>query len=239
MLGLGLALPLKASLAGGGPPPVTVPTLLNVNTRDLDTDAGGAGALVIPYPAGVATNVIAIFHGTTNNAASTPHTFNTPAGFTAVVDQMYKDQFRQGLFWRRLDGSESGNVTLSNTVGDANWSFVGSLSLWAGCTTSGTPYEGLSEVANGESTDYQTGAVTTLGANRKILGFAAGDANLTGTPGAGWTRIFGLGTNQGTSTNAFAECVAIDRASAGVEPAMTHTKSHSRWGTISIALKPV
>jgi hypothetical protein len=79
---------------------------------DLSTDAGGGDDIVLTYPAGIEADDIAFIHVSTVNSFSTSHNIEAPSGWNEAYEGVFKDEYRHGLFWKRLTGSESGTITV-------------------------------------------------------------------------------------------------------------------------------
>jgi hypothetical protein len=213
------------------------PDLINEDFVDLGSDAGGGDDLVLTYPGGLQANDIALIHVTTVNAASTAHDVETPSGWTEAHEGVYKDQYRHGLFWKRLTGSESGTITVPVTSGNTNWTVAGTISIWRGCVASGTPYEGLA-TSFGESGTVASSAITTTGPNRRVLCFIVTDELNSTTPGTGWTQQFAYNTDVGEA-GATVQCLYREEPSATSVAAGSHTVDSARWGSITLALLPL
>jgi hypothetical protein len=133
------------------------------------TVATGSTSLSIPYYAGLQANDIAIVWA---GCGSGP-TFGTITDFTAVTP-VTVDNCVSGLFWKRLNGSESGSVSLSLTGGAQA---VGVMIGIRGAITTGTPYEGHANTTedNGDATVAGPN-LTTSGVNRLGIRFGYNDA---------------------------------------------------------------
>lgn len=214
------------------------PTFEAVGT--LDTNDSGPNPLDVPYPAGLQADDIAFLHCVINDSAAA-NSVDTPAGWT-LVDQELLSGLNFGnhaLFWKRLTGSESGTVTV-NTAGSIGTddSFGGIMSIWRGAVASGTPYEGLAN-NTGQSTSMASAAVTTTGSNRTVVHFGATRGGASGaTASAGYTEQYDQDHGTGT-VDLGLMCFSIERASAGIQAAATHTIANSlRWQVMALALIP-
>jgi hypothetical protein len=150
------------------------------------TVATGSTSLSIPYYAGLQADDIAIVWAGAN---SNP-TVGTIAGFTALTP-ISAGNFDAGLFWRRLTGGESGNVSLSMTGANQ---CVGVMIGIRGAITSGTPHEGhASTTEDNEDAEVAGPDLTTTGSNRLGIRFGYNDAGQTNAsqlsdPPATWTE---------------------------------------------------
>ena len=196
--------------------------------------------LDVVYPAGVLVNDIA-FLEVCSIDSTTAHTVDTPSGWNAVQqDKMNAVATNvHALFWKRLTGSESGNVRVTKSAGgtDATDTFEGVISLWRGCQNSGIPYEALA-VNTGQSTGQAGSTVTTNGVNRTIVNFCVCDDDTLSAPAASWTEQFEYTTISGSSNGAI-KAYSIEKPTAGSLSGVTHTLASSeRWQVKSLVLLP-
>lgn len=193
----------------------------------------------VAYPAGLQAGDIALLHAYIDDPGGA-NSIATPAGWTLIAHELQNADAStaNALYWKRLTGSESGTVSITSGSGHAATdSFCGVMSIWRGCIASGTPYEGLANNTGG-STTLTGAAVTTTGANRRVLHFGGHSGTATATPAATWTEVYDYETNSG-SPNAGVKCYAIEAASASTVGPATHTLSIGRgWQVIAIALIP-
>lgn len=220
--------------AAGGPPagpPVfqangALATLANVSSID------------VAYPAGLANYDVAFLHINCTNGNVGTITINTPSGWTQVDQRVFAaDEWSHALFWKRLDGTESGNqtVTSSASVGTSG-SLSGAMSIIRGGLSTGTPYEdpdfnsGLSAAPTGK-------AVTTTGVDRLVCNFYtySNDENFTAETGSGWTERYDLESSVGADKS----LVLTTKAQATAATVTAETGaivSGNRWGSFSLAV---
>lgn len=197
--------------------------------------------LSLPYPVGLAANDIAIIHAIIVDALDA-NTLNVPSGFTQIDQRPLfsaaDTTSSTALFWKRLNGSESGTVSVSAVNGvSSNDTLAAAMSIWRGCLVSGDPYEAVT-ANRGNSTSLDGSAVTTTGPNRRVVHFGSTYSTATSTPAGGYTEEYDYSAFAGTGE---AELILVDkeRVSAGTESAATHTLSVSRrWVTVAFALIP-
>lgn len=189
----------------------------------------GTTSVAVPYYAGLAANDIAFIFA---NDRSNP-TLADIAGWTGepqvAVGGGTANDCR--IWWRRLVGSESGNVTVTSTSGAAvNAVMIGV----SGAITTGTPYEDYDGTAAGDSTSATSNTITTTGDERLGIRFTA-TVTVGGAADAptGWTeRVDSVG---------IAEAISIDTktiASAGDEAASTRTVATGEWSVLTLAVLP-
>lgn len=225
----GFAIP--GGLGTGGPTPA------------FEDDGGlselGASNPLPAYPAGLQANDIAFIHAHIHDSVSN-NSIQVPSGWTAVINHnLDVPRAAHGVFWKRLNGSESGTVEVFPTGAATGGSdtFEAVMSVWRGCIATGTPYEDANSNLNFGTT--MTGAsCTTTGPNRRIVNFCGGSAQSTATAASGWTEIYDYPASNGTPDGAL-HCYAIEKVSAGTLSGATHSLSASRArDIISLALIP-
>lgn len=194
------------------------------------------------YPGGIQADDIAFIHAHIHDSTSN-NSIQTPAGWNVVLNHNL-DTLRvaHGLFWKRLDGTESGSVEVfpTNAANAGSDTFEAVMSVWRGCIASGTPYEDMdSNFVPGPADANMTGAdCTTTGPNRRVVYFGGHSVDATVTPAVGWTEVYDYPAFNG-NINAGLHCLAIEQASAGTLSGVTHTLSANRaWDVISLALIP-
>jgi hypothetical protein len=217
----------------GAEPPVTQ------GDGGLADNATSNNPVNVPYPAGLFTNDIAFLQAAILDSLGA-NSVNTPAGWTKVGNYSLNGEVTHdhALFWKRLDGSESGTVTITAaTAHEATDCLMGVMSIHRGAIAAGTPYEALGD-NTGQSTSMAGDSVTTLGANRLILNFCVSDDDTLSAPAGGWTEKYDHLSISGSSDGAL-KLYSKVRAAAGAEAGATHTLATSeRWQVISLALIP-
>jgi hypothetical protein len=209
---------LFGSAAGGASPAFVI-------AGTFTTNAGSATAPTnVPYPTGLLVNDIAFLEVISRENSITPHTVDTPPGWTLVGESGINGltRNRHALFYKRLTGSESGTVGINRTPAySATDEFGGIISIWRGCIASGTPYEGLN--TNTTTATTMTGSsVTTAGPNRLVVDFLGRlEGTQTTTAPAGRTKDYDQ-NNASLMAVIAAEKAA---ASAGTVGADTYTLS--------------
>lgn len=220
------------AVAGGTPPTYR-------NNGGLDDNGTSNANIDVPYPAGLQANDIAFIQAIYIPGIGGA-TISTPAGWTLVShDNIDFVSYKHAVYWKRLDGSETGTVTVTTSAGVAspNDDFAGVMSVWRGCVASGTPYEGLAN-NNATSASMIGSSVTTSANNETILNFCATDTNSASSPAASWTEQYDLISISGVSDGGL-KVYSIEKASAGALAGVTHSLAgSSRWQVKSLALIP-
>jgi hypothetical protein len=148
----------------------------------------------VAWPVGLQADDVAILAVRVMNAVGGSPVISTPAGWTQIAQQnMSTTSFAEALFWKRLDGSETGNQSVSTSVNSASGldGYCLAICVYRGCVNTGTPVElgGMSW-----NTGNLSSAVSPLreiaGADRTIINYYALRTNsgLTITAGDGFTR---------------------------------------------------
>lgn len=115
-------------------------------------------SFTVPWPAGHQQYDIALLYVCTHYILGA-HTINVPSGFTLIND-VDLGSSHGALFWRRLDGTESGSVTIDPVPASHSSStsdYFASLAVYRGCKLTGTPYE--SNVGAARSSTENIGAI--------------------------------------------------------------------------------
>lgn len=196
--------------------------------------AGNAStaSLAVSFPASVAANDIAIIWSLAYHDITLPGSFTSES---QVTDAGTATNFRLG--WYRCNGSEGGtSVNVTQTAGQI-WA---QMSVFSGCTTSGTPYEGYSNVTGAaNSTTINTPAITSTVANTLGVLITLNNANLTHTPGSGYTERLDNASTAGIDA-AFA-VDTITKETAGTTASGTKTIStapFTGYTVFGLALMP-
>jgi hypothetical protein len=213
-------------------------------TGTLVDNGANSDPVQVPWPVGVAADDIAILEAMIWDSTAA-NGINVPSGWTAVFNGQLggSTASAHGVFWKRCAGTESGTQGITATSGHAATdTFCGIMSIWRGCKASGDPYEGLatnsSSASGGNSVNMRGAAVTTTGANRRVVHYCANGRAESATPAAGWTENYDAATTNGTPDGSV-HMYSKEKAAAGTEAAATHTLSGSRaWQTVAFALIP-
>lgn len=222
---------IAAEAASGGP----TPTL--EGNGGLAHNADSSSSVLVAYPAGVAENDIAFLHALMHDS-TTVNSLVTPSGWNVVdTEKLDGTGVEQGVYWKRLDGSETGTVEINATSAhQATDCLCGVISVWRGCKDTGTPYEGLAN-NTGTGTSMSGAAVTTSGVNRRVLNFCACADNTLSSAGGSYSEDYDLTTDSGADGGL--KLYSIERPGAGSHAGTTHTLAASElWQVMSIALIP-
>ena len=190
------------------------------------TGVTGSTSLSVPYYAGLAADDIALIFVCSNSSP----TIGVPSNYTAISNQIAdsnSSNYGRG-FWKRLTGSESGNVTVSCTGGSQS---EGVMIGIRGCITTGTPYEG-----HATTTTYTaTPAITTTGPNRLLIDHFYWSTDSSSVSISGWTRDAYVETAGENATAVFHK----ERATAGTEAATNYSNLSALYGgSQAIAMLP-
>jgi hypothetical protein len=207
---------------------VAIPTFVAAGSK-----AQAAGTLSIPYYAGHTTNDIALIFV----AGYADVTFGAATGFTAETQVNHALGLRTRLYWRRLDGSESANISITGATSNAN---IGVMLGFSGCAPSGTPYEDYGSVTGDVASNLVTsGATTTAGSDRLLVRSYVHEMGVASSPPASWTERF-----DSFETVINAVTLAIDTlgvASSGTTAATSRnlgSGNGTSFAVLDLALKP-
>lgn len=222
------------NFVGAGSPPYFVAAGALV-----DHGASINTTMSVPYPAGIQENDIAVILCYSESAVGTTHTITTPTGFASISEQpVVLNYIRQGVFWKRLTGTETGTVSVPTSIGSgaAQDGHSAVMFIIRGCVTTGTPYEAMA-TTSGQSTALTGSAVTTLGAERLVAHLGTHRDSSTVTPAAGYTENLDISTTVGSDNGHAVYTKSVSTAQA--EAAPTNTLSiNERWRTVSLAFIP-
>jgi hypothetical protein len=169
-----------------------------------------------------------------------------PTGFTLLAST-FSGVVHCALYYRKLDGTESGNVTLTLTgpTGSNNNAY-GSLTYWTGVTPSSTFYDGGTiQGANGSANGLGT-ALTPTVPNQTVITFwgldTAGASDRNSSPDVGWTNLVGDTWAQpggsGDSGKAPVDYLISAGGTIAAEARTMNTSSFTRWVSCTIGLRP-
>lgn len=211
---------------------MTLPTFAAAGTGAATTGT----SFNVGYPATVNNLDIAICQVGIRGSYAAP-TF--PGTFTGVgADQIAGTTQGQAWAWRRCDGTESGGSISVSGLPGGGVACYGRIYTYAGCVTTGNPYEAQTVTSANASTTYSSSAIVTLGIDRLLLALtyiSDDDKTLAGLTGSNVTFVlqptpFASGSgNDGTLAVNQADVAAITSVTAGsesysgAEAWMTHT----------------
>lgn len=206
---------------GDSPPsgPYTMPTFVA---------AGGVArsglSVAAPYYSGLAAGDIAIIQV----RAPTPI---RPSGWTQMGSSVSEGGSSDTLYWRRLDGTESGTVTVTASGGSAM------MTGWRGCVDNGDPYEAL-DTDHGTGNPGSSRSITTTGVQRRavILWTLNTFAGNTSDPDTGWTEA--AEDNDGITISFIADTQAMALADTAAAAERTSSGTLFSWASFSFALLP-
>ena len=162
---------------------------------------------------------------------------NALAGWTQVIEETLVNDDTARLLWKRLDGTESGTVTVnfSETTNTGVASAV--ISVWRGCLRTGDPFEGAAKSSQTATTSHVGPSVTTTGPNRRVVNvFGISNSPSTGTVGGSWTEEYEFTTTSGNDGAINGN--SVERTTAGTETGVSRTSTSSRNVSFGLALIP-
>jgi hypothetical protein len=202
--------------------------------------AGFGGTFNVPYPTGFdlqPDDIAFITVYATTDADGVP-TINRPSGWTNVANPVATTAAASmAVFWRRLDGTETGTVTQTITSSGFLHGFSAQMSIWRGCVANGDPYE--SALGNsGVSAAMSNESIVTLGPNRLAVNLYCHDDAFATDPDTGWVEVF----DDGLTAPSFGHqhCASVAQIPiGGATLGETRTFGASRsWASLSLALVP-
>jgi hypothetical protein len=143
---------------------MAAPSFGSAGTGIAEADA----SIDVAYPASISANDILIL---LVQAKDTVDNFDTPTDWTAFGASVSNTSHRSKLFWKRATGSESGTLTVTRTAGAVH--FGARIYRYAGCQTTGNPYEAYTTGTDNSATPADPQDTTTTGADRRICYFGA------------------------------------------------------------------
>lgn len=223
---------------GGGPNPYG---LVGVASAPGAIGGGGSQTVNIPYPAGLKAGDIAVVHVMLVEF-SNPVSYGTlPTGYVEYVHQPIGNSsgaYNYYMFWKRLDGTESGNWSLSMSGSGSTTVRLGMMSVWGGCIGTGDPFDNQ-VYARSTSTNCVSSALTTASNNEIVVNLIAQEDNRTFTPPSGYTEAYDYNTSAVSGQDCSITMNYKTVVSAGSVAASTTVSTGSnRYGVISFGLKP-
>lgn len=188
---------------------------------------GTSKTLSVPYYAGLQVNDIGIIQiGGYAGGFGSGFTYPALTGWTAIGNVSHSDggtrKADQGLYYKRLTGSESGTESITLTGGSSGageYVVVGRMFGIRGCITSGTPYEGLG--SNSGLGGAASASIVTTGSSRLLLRLQMDEDGGGNSPPSGYTE-----RHEETETFFGVMTPALDTkemAASGTESATTRT----------------
>lgn len=215
---------------------MTVPSLVAAGAGG---DGTGAGA-TISYPAGLASGYIAIAH--LGIRTSTDTDAGWPGDWTEVSDVPTVTGLNHSWAWRRLDGTETGSISVSGPPGGGvGW--AGRMYVFQDCIASGTPYEALNTDSSNSATTYSTAAITTLDADRlaiNLLVISDDDKSLAGVTGSNVTwapTVSQFASPAGADQTLFCQQATVASATTVTAGSESYSGAES-WHSFTFALIP-
>lgn len=189
----------------------------------------------VPYPATEDGDFL-ILQANSQVTTGTP-TLATPAGWTLLYGPQRVDDGSVHIvtytFWKRADGTETGNVTLGWSALHFTTSVI---SAWRGVVASGDPIESVAH-NDGHSTTMSGSDVVTTGDGRRVVNLYHIAANAISTGGAGWSTIYqqlagaAFFGSIGASAKAADDAGNVDAEDRGLD-------GNYVWASLSFALIP-
>lgn len=200
----------------------------------LGTTATGFASTSAPgFPAVVINDIGLLSVGSDGSGVIT-----CPAGWQPVGNgQVAVDAgFSAAAFWRRMDGTETGTVTVTRSVAAANLFFGARITTYRGCVPDGVPFE-TATATTGTSTTATGPALATSGVNRlAVTLWAWGNAGVS-TADAAWTVVYQVNSTAGDDGSLAAERLTATTPQRIAAPSRTLTGSEP-YVAFGLALLP-
>jgi hypothetical protein len=201
----------------------TVPPAL-ITAGALAANTGNT-TIAVAYPTGIAAGDIIFIHTCAFDTLAHPTNVSSITGsFTKADGTSDSDADYSDLWWKRADGTEGASETVTLANATHTGTLMAQMSAWRGCVGTGTPFEALTHKAQASTVSHVGSAITTLGANRKVISmFAHCTGNgVAGTNTNSWTEEWDNGTTQGQS-GGYMNGSSLVVAAAGSVSAITRT----------------
>lgn len=206
--------------------------------------AQNSATVLLPYPAGLLANDVAIAQLNVSDPLTGGGGWNTPAGWTLLSSSNINgdNRDRHYLFWKRLAGSESGTVTFTTfggMGGSGTDSCTGVMSIFRGVKTTGDPHDNIAISNAGNDTTPNAPSIATFGENRLICNFRS--HNFPGASfaaGTDYTAHYVLNTTVGVDNGLMltTRAVELPQTYSG-ETASIGSNVSQNENTISVALR--
>lgn len=198
--------------------------------------AQGTTSVAVPHPSGISANDILIMQINIQDAASGGgQTAYAPSGWTKA-DSVKSANNAAYIFWKRADGTETGNLTVTGSA-DVD-DMKGIMSRWSGCITDGTPYESLANGGFITSNTMISQQITTLNLNRLAVCFDNIFDDVSAGAMTNYAEIYDTNTLLGSPDATFV-CNTLDVVIAEVVASDTGTVTDTDIHVVfTLALKP-
>jgi hypothetical protein len=195
--------------------------------------AGINAAIDLTYPATVDANdiLIACLMDADNDD------FDTPAGWTQILEYTTQANLSGAWYWKRADGTEGGGtVTFTSTL-SAGQVVAGIMYRFSGCKTTGVPYEDATGASPAQASNCTVSTITTTGTNRLAVAFVTVEDNVSVAEATGYTEESELQDTTGTDL-AFS-CQTQQKRDAGDVNGSTPSLGGNDYSTVlTLALLP-
>ena len=195
--------------------------------------------LSVPYPvSGLANLDIAIIATIIRNATDLPITI--PGDWDTVVDARV-GAMNVSWSWKRLDGTETGNVTITGGPG-GGIGFCGRMYVYRGCIATGDPYEDNTVSSGAVVTTYSSAAIDTTGADRLavcLVQITDDDKTYSGMTGSNvtWTLNAQFASASGLDQTLIAQSAPVASALSVTAGSETYAGAEE-WQNYTFALLP-
>lgn len=221
-------------------------SFVNSTSTSSGTFASGSTSVVLTMPSGIAAKDLAFVIVSKNNSSTVvpPTGWNSfTVGTTPPIDMQNAGLAYVNLYYRFLDGTESGTQTWSWTTQGFN---AAAMVVYRGVDTSLVPPQFSPAFGTASDTTVGYNAITTTAGNAVIL-YAAGSVltattnSITYTEATGTVQRAESGSSRANSNNAgvnFAERTAVVTSPTTVSAISATTNSAANDVTYTIVLYP-
>jgi hypothetical protein len=190
----------------------------------------------VAYPSGLQNGDVAILFVAVDTTGG--GTVTDPAGFTQIQTASMLPGQRFVAWWKRLTGTETGNIAVSFTVGTGVNNTSVCLAIYRGCVSTGTPVEDSGWITQGTSTGWTgTGTRNIANPDRTLVHcYNLNRSTATITPDTGYTADASITTTGGAATR-----TAMHHRYLTVPRDVAETaalSASSGWGSIFFSLIP-
>jgi hypothetical protein len=228
---IGQIVPFPGSAGGGGGAPA-------LQNETLVSAAQVPSSADVAWPSGIASDDVAVLFASYALTSALP-SITVPSGWTEVENDAPGGSVtyvRHAVWWKRLDGTETGNVTVgcSPTSASSFASHTIHLSIWRGCKTSADPVEQSgTAMRNATLASAGTPIRQVAAPDRTLLHFyTLGVTSVTAGPG--FSQRFT--TFSGNQRRAMSVRAMTTPGYLGEEVACSSTSPS--WGSIYLSLVP-
>jgi hypothetical protein len=230
------------------PPSGGAPSFVSAGANTYVTGTG-ITSMTAAYPSSPVAGNYAFVSYTILDQNCATITWSTPSGWT-VVGTLHNSCANSALFYKKLDGTESGsfstNISPSPNCIGAGCGGSAQVSYWTGMKQTGAPYETLATAGAWGSATVASTAITTTGANELAVNFTGIIENGSGalTPNyvpMGWVANYSNSGAAGVTSQQLSMQIADSQAvtTAATTPTTSRALGNTvGWEVFSLALLP-